>query len=104
MIYKFDGKQPVVGKNSYISDISRVIGVKGDILYRYKEDLSGGLSGVMGNCHASFLGGLGMATSPGYPTGASGSVFGSRNIGQINTEYKPMTTSFKSSIGGKYEG
>ena len=35
MIYKFDGKQPVVGKNSYISDISRVIGdvVIGDNCY-----------------------------------------------------------------------
>ena len=26
MLYKFDGKQPVVGKTSYISDIARVIG------------------------------------------------------------------------------
>lgn len=26
MIYKFDGKQPVVGKNTYVSDIARVIG------------------------------------------------------------------------------
>jgi carbonic anhydrase/acetyltransferase-like protein (isoleucine patch superfamily) len=26
MLYKFDGKQPAVGKNSYISDIARVIG------------------------------------------------------------------------------
>ena len=35
MIYKFDGKQPVVGKNSYISDVSRVIGdvVIGDNCY-----------------------------------------------------------------------
>jgi hypothetical protein len=35
---------------------------------RHKGNLSGGLSGVTGNCHARFLGGLGMATSPGYPT------------------------------------
>jgi carbonic anhydrase/acetyltransferase-like protein (isoleucine patch superfamily) len=35
MLYKFDGKQPVVGKNSYISDIARVIGdvVIGDNCY-----------------------------------------------------------------------
>ena len=35
MLYKFDGKQPVVGKNSYISDIARVIGdvVIGDSCY-----------------------------------------------------------------------
>lgn len=26
MLYKFDGKQPVVGKNSYVSDTARVIG------------------------------------------------------------------------------
>jgi hypothetical protein len=34
----------------------------------HKGNLSGGLSGVRGNSHAPFLGGLGMATSPGYPT------------------------------------
>jgi carbonic anhydrase/acetyltransferase-like protein (isoleucine patch superfamily) len=35
MIYKFDGKHPVVGKNTYVSDISRVIGdvVIGDNCY-----------------------------------------------------------------------
>jgi carbonic anhydrase/acetyltransferase-like protein (isoleucine patch superfamily) len=35
MLYKFDGKQPVVGKNSYVSDIARVIGdvVIGDNCY-----------------------------------------------------------------------
>jgi len=35
MLYKFDGKQPVIGKNSYISDIARVIGdvVIGDNCY-----------------------------------------------------------------------
>jgi carbonic anhydrase/acetyltransferase-like protein (isoleucine patch superfamily) len=35
MLYKFDGKQPVVGKNSYISEIARVIGdvVIGDKCY-----------------------------------------------------------------------
>jgi len=26
MLYKFDGKQPVVGENSYVSDTARVIG------------------------------------------------------------------------------
>ncbi|QTA88432.1 gamma carbonic anhydrase family protein [Desulfonema magnum] len=26
MLYKFDGKRPVIGKNSYISDIAKVIG------------------------------------------------------------------------------
>ena len=26
MLYKFDGKQPIAGKNSYISDLARVIG------------------------------------------------------------------------------
>jgi carbonic anhydrase/acetyltransferase-like protein (isoleucine patch superfamily) len=26
MLYKFDGRQPVLGRNSYISDIARVIG------------------------------------------------------------------------------
>jgi len=29
--------------------------------------LLGGLSRVMGNYHARFLGGLGLATAPGYP-------------------------------------
>ena len=35
MLYIFDGKQPVVGKNSYVSDIARVIGdvVIGDDCY-----------------------------------------------------------------------
>lgn len=35
MLYKFDGKQPVVGKQSYVSDIARVIGdvVIGDHCY-----------------------------------------------------------------------
>ena len=35
MLYKFDGKQPVVGNNSYVSDIARVIGdvVIGDNCY-----------------------------------------------------------------------
>ena len=35
MLYKFDGKQPVVGKKSYVSDIARVIGdvVIGDNCY-----------------------------------------------------------------------
>ena len=35
MIYKFDGRQPLVGKNSYISDSARVIGdvVIGDNCY-----------------------------------------------------------------------
>lgn len=35
MLYKFDGKQPVVGKNSYVSDIARVIGdvIIGDNCY-----------------------------------------------------------------------
>ncbi|MDD5724072.1 MAG: gamma carbonic anhydrase family protein [Syntrophales bacterium] len=35
MLYKFDGNQPVVGKNSYISDSARVIGdvVIGDNCY-----------------------------------------------------------------------
>ncbi len=35
MLYQFDGKQPVVGKKSYVSDIARVIGdvVIGDNCY-----------------------------------------------------------------------
>lgn len=35
MLYEFDGKQPVVGKQSYVSDIARVIGdvVIGDHCY-----------------------------------------------------------------------
>lgn len=35
MLYKFDGKQPVVGKDSYVSDLARVIGdvVIGDNCY-----------------------------------------------------------------------
>ena len=35
MLYKFDGKQPLVGKDSYVSDIARVIGevVIGDNCY-----------------------------------------------------------------------
>ena len=35
MLYRFDGKQPVVGKSSYISDVARVIGdvVIGDNCY-----------------------------------------------------------------------
>jgi carbonic anhydrase/acetyltransferase-like protein (isoleucine patch superfamily) len=35
MLYRFDGKQPTIGKNSYISDIARVIGdvVIGDNCY-----------------------------------------------------------------------
>jgi carbonic anhydrase/acetyltransferase-like protein (isoleucine patch superfamily) len=35
MLYKFDGKQPIVGKNSYVSDIARVIGdvIIGDNCY-----------------------------------------------------------------------
>jgi len=36
--------------------------------YLHEGDLLGGLSGVTGNCHAPFLGGLGLATAPGYPT------------------------------------
>ncbi len=32
-----------------------------------RERLLGGLSRVMGNYHARFLGGLGLATAPGYP-------------------------------------
>ena len=35
MLYRFDGKQPIVGKDSYVSDIARVIGdvVIGDNCY-----------------------------------------------------------------------
>ncbi len=32
-----------------------------------RDRLLGGLSRVMGNYHARFLGGLGLATAPGYP-------------------------------------
>jgi hypothetical protein len=34
----------------------------------HKGDLIGGLSRLRGNSQARFLGGLGMVTSPGYPT------------------------------------
>ncbi len=35
MLYKFDGKQPVVGKDAYVSDLARVIGdvIVGDNCY-----------------------------------------------------------------------